>query len=84
MTRTISQRELRNQSGQIMRDLDEGHAFVVTRNGTPVGRLTPVGPRQFVSSAAVLHTFAGSAPLDAARFRADVDEHLDQDPAPRG
>ncbi len=34
----IGQRELRNTSGKIMRGLDAGESFTVTRNGTPVGR----------------------------------------------
>src|SRR5262245_41020298 len=37
MTQTITQRELRNDSGDIMRRLDQGETFIVTRNGTPVG-----------------------------------------------
>src|SRR5215472_1015881 len=37
--REITQRELRNDSGEIMRALDQGESFVVTRNGTPVGEL---------------------------------------------
>nr|WP_291822800.1 hypothetical protein [Candidatus Microthrix sp.] len=37
MGQTITQRELRNGSGEIMRRLDEGESFVVTRNGVPVG-----------------------------------------------
>jgi prevent-host-death family protein len=48
MTRTISQRELRNDSGEIMRALDRGEDFVVTRNGVPVGELRPAR-RRFVS-----------------------------------
>ncbi|PYQ81141.1 MAG: hypothetical protein DMG01_04830, partial [Acidobacteria bacterium] len=38
----ITQRELRNDSGRIMRALDRGKAFIVTRNGVPVGELIPV------------------------------------------
>ena len=41
MAETITQRELRNDSGEIMRRLDLGETFIVTRNGTPVGELTP-------------------------------------------
>jgi antitoxin (DNA-binding transcriptional repressor) of toxin-antitoxin stability system len=37
MAREITQRELRNGSGDIMRALDRGEAFIVTRNGVPVG-----------------------------------------------
>ena len=39
MAREITQRELRNESGEIMRALDRGETFVVTRNGVPVGEL---------------------------------------------
>jgi hypothetical protein len=35
MSRRITQRELRNESGRIMRALDKGEAFTVTRNGVP-------------------------------------------------
>ncbi|MEP7114915.1 MAG: type II toxin-antitoxin system prevent-host-death family antitoxin, partial [Ilumatobacteraceae bacterium] len=42
MAQAISQRELRNDSGEIMRRLDHGETFIVTRNGTPVGELTPM------------------------------------------
>ncbi len=40
--RTISQRELRNDSGQVLRDVEAGHTMVVTRRGTPVARITPL------------------------------------------
>src|SRR6266540_192181 len=50
MAREITQRELRNESGEIMRALDRGETFVVTRNGVPVGELTPLRQRQFVAA----------------------------------
>ena len=84
MRREVTQRELRNDSGEIMRELDRGESFVVTRNGVPVGELSPVRRRQFVPAAAVLETFSGAAPIDPERFRADVDRLLDQSIAPRG
>jgi prevent-host-death family protein len=84
MARRISQRQLRNESGDVMRALDAGEHFVVTRNGVPVGELTPIARRQFVSREAVLRAFKGGPPIDASRFRADIDRFVDQDPAPRG
>ncbi len=84
MPRAITQRELRNESGEIMRALDRGESFVVTRNGTAVGELVPVRRRRFVASAAALAAFADAPAIDADAFRADVDAVLDQDPAPRG
>jgi antitoxin (DNA-binding transcriptional repressor) of toxin-antitoxin stability system len=83
VTREITQRELRNASGEIMRALDRGENFVVTRNGVAVGELTPVRRRRFVAAEAALAAFAGAPKIDAARFRSDVDSPVDQDPAPR-
>jgi len=84
MSRTITQRELRNDSGEIMRSLDQGESFIVTRNGTPVGELTPLRRHRFVSTAAVVAMFHHAPPVDANRFREDLDSFVDQDPTPRG
>ena len=81
MSSVISQRELRNNSGEIMRALDRGEEFVITRNGVPVGELRPVR-RRFVGRAAVAAAMAGAPPIDRRRFRDDVDAFLDQDPEP--
>lgn len=83
MAREITQRELRNESGEVMRALDAGESFIVTRNGVGVGELTPLRRRRFVDRAAVLRAFAGAAPVDAERFREDLDNIVSQDPAPR-
>jgi prevent-host-death family protein len=84
MAREITQRELRNESGEIMRALDRGETFVVTRNGVPVGELTPLRQRRFVSAGAAVALFGGAPTIDGKRFRADVDALLDQRPRPRG
>ena len=55
----ITQRELRRASGAIMRALDRGESFVVTRNGVAVGELRPVRRRRFVSASRVLEAFTG-------------------------
>lgn len=83
MGREITQRELRNQSGEIMRSLDRGESFVVTRNGVPVGELIPVRQQQFVAAGTAVAIFAGAPSVELGRFRTDLDEVLDQDPAPR-
>jgi antitoxin (DNA-binding transcriptional repressor) of toxin-antitoxin stability system len=67
-----------------MRALDRGETFIVTRNGVPVGELTPVRQRRFVSADAAVAFFSSAPVLDGARFRADVDAILDQHPHPRG
>ncbi len=82
--RKITQRELRNQSGEIMRALDRGETLIVTRNGVPVGELAPLRARRFVAVGAVKAAFAGAAPIDFAGFRAEVDVLADQELDPRG
>lgn len=83
MTRELTQRELRNQSGEIMRELDRGEDFIVTRNGKPVGELRPIRPRQFVPTATFLASLSGVPRIDRKRFRDDIDALIDQDPTPR-
>lgn len=83
MAKDLTQRELRNDSGEIMRALDAGESFVVTRRGVPVGELTPIQRKRFVARDAALTAFATAAPIDGADFRADIDRRVDQDPTPR-
>lgn len=50
--RTISQREMRNDSGEILRQAEAGEVFVVTRRGMPVAQLTPyAGGRRAIKPA---------------------------------
>ncbi|MGE0445600.1 MAG: type II toxin-antitoxin system Phd/YefM family antitoxin [Vicinamibacterales bacterium] len=84
MSRRITQRELRNDSGRIMRALDNGESFTVTRNGVPVGELLPVKPRVFVAADAIVAAFKGAPRIARKRFRKDVDALINQDPTPRG
>ena len=67
-----------------MRALDRGQSFVVTRNGVPVGELTPLRQRQFVTAEVAAALFAGAPVVDREQFRADVDALVDQQPPPRG
>lgn len=83
MSREISQRELRNQSGEIMRELDEGKSFVVTRNGVPVGELTPLRRHRFVAAETAVAMFRSAPGLDYRRFQADLDAAADPDAMPR-
>lgn len=83
MAREITQRELRNGSGEIMRALDRGESFIVTRNGVPVGELVPIRQRRFVAAEAAVAAFVGAAPVELERFRSDIDAVLDQDTTPR-
>jgi prevent-host-death family protein len=78
MAQVITQRTLRNESGEIMRGLDRGESFIVTRNGVPVGELIPLRRRTFVPTRILLAALAGAPPIDRARFRQDVDRLIDQ------
>ena len=84
MTREITQRELRNNSGEIMRQLDQGESFVVTRNGVPVGELSPLRRHRFVSAETAVAVFKGAPRVEFDRLRADLDRVASQDIAPRG
>jgi prevent-host-death family protein len=83
VAREVTQRELRNESGEIMRALDSGESFVVTRRGVPVGELTPVRRQRAVARDAALTAFRALAPIDGEQFRADLDRIATQDPTPR-
>lgn len=78
MTREISQRELRNDSGAILRAVESGEDFIVTRNGTALAELRPLRRRRFVARAELQAAARQLAQIDAAAFRADVDAFVDQ------
>jgi prevent-host-death family protein len=77
-SREITQRELRNDSGSILRAVESGVTFVVTRNGTPIAELHPLRRRTFVSTAQMMAIFARDATIDADRFFDDLDAAVDQ------
>lgn len=83
MAQVISQREFRNDSAEIMRRLDLGESFIITRNGQSVGELTPLRRQRFVSVDQFLATMQNAPVIDAARFRSDLDSVLDEDVTPR-
>ena len=78
--RTITQRELRNQSGAVLREVEAGRTIIVTRNGTPVGELRPIKRRRFVPRATIADAAGNAARIDAAQFRADLDAVVDPHP----
>lgn len=78
MAEQISQRELRNDSGRIMRGLDEGRSFIVTRHSQPVGELRPLRRRRLIDAQAVSEIFLGAPAIDRDRFVADLDRVADQ------
>ncbi|EQD41258.1 prevent-host-death family protein [mine drainage metagenome] len=78
MYRTITQRELRNESAAVLREVQAGQTIIVTRNGVPVAELRQIQPRRFVPRAVIAKTAARAPRIDADRFRADLDAVIDQ------
>jgi prevent-host-death family protein len=76
--RSITQRELRNDSGAILREVQAGETLIVTRNGTPVAELRPIQPRRFVPRAAIAGAAERAPKIHSQRFRADIDAIIDQ------
>jgi antitoxin (DNA-binding transcriptional repressor) of toxin-antitoxin stability system len=79
----ITESQLRNETSEILHALDHGKTFVVTRNGVPVGELTPLRQRRFVTAEAAVAGFAGAPAVEPKRFRRDVDAVLDHSATPR-
>ena len=78
MSKIITQRELRNDSGAILREVQAGQTIIVTRNGVPAAELRAV-PRQRFASRAVIAEAARHAPrVDADGMRADLDAVVTQ------
>jgi len=78
MSRIITQRELRNDSGAILREVQAGRTIIVTRNGVPVAELRPVPPRRFVPRGVIVDAVRRAHRIDVGRLRADLDTVVDQ------
>jgi len=70
-------RDLRNNSAEVLERVAAGESVTVTRDGRPVAELRPL-PRQRLTAAALIARFSRLPQVDPARFRADVDEAVDQ------
>ncbi|MEO8314297.1 MAG: type II toxin-antitoxin system prevent-host-death family antitoxin [Pseudomonadota bacterium] len=73
----ITQRELRNDSAAVLREVSAGQTLVVTRNGTPIAELRPLPPRRFVPRELIAEAARRAPPVDYARMRADLDSVVD-------
>ena len=83
MPTMITQQDLRNDNAEIMRRLIKGESFIITSNGRLVGELNPLHRPRFVSSIAAAAMFSSAPPIDAKRFRKDIDSVVDQEVSPR-
>lgn len=77
MQATLTQRELRNESGRVMREVASGATFIVTSNGRPVAELSPIEDTWFSNTAVVLSRFSGVPAVDGDTFKTDIDDFVD-------
>lgn len=75
MTKTLTLRDANQSFARCIREVEAGEEFVITRNGKPVARLSPVGTRRVLTPAqqaawkelraAMQHGYPiGAGPLD--------------------
>lgn len=73
---TISQRELRNDNATIVRRVEAGESFTVTRRGVPVADLVPHGRRRieitFVDAEEVVLALADAPAVDGGAWLRDI------------
>ena len=78
MATPVSQRELRNNSGAIMRRVQEGERFTVTRNGVPVAGLVPHSEsgadQPFVPVTQIASAISGLPDWNTERFTRELEE----------
>ena len=77
MKRVISQRELRNDSAAVLRDVQAGQTITVSRNGMPVAELRPVPGRRFVPRSVIADAARRAPRVDLSTLRADLDAVVD-------
>ena len=78
MNKIITQRELRNDSAAVLREVQAGQTIIISRNGVPVAELRPIPPRRFVPRAVIGDAARRAPRVDAARLRSDLDAWIDQ------
>ena len=73
---TISQRELRNDNAEIMRRVEAGETFVITRNGRPIADLVPhgVAAKKRKTGREMQEEFRQLPPIDVERWYRDRDD----------
>lgn len=80
MTKTIAQRELRNDNAKVIDAVAGGETFVVTRNGEPVAELRPIRANRatFISRDEIAALALAGVRIDRHQFRSDLDRLIDQ------
>ncbi len=79
MASEIPQRELRNDTGRVLRRAEAGETLCVTVRGRPVAQIGPLSERgRFVTRERLLASLGGAlGPTEAASLREDLADALD-------
>ncbi len=78
MDAIISQRELRNDSAAVLREVQSGRRLTVTRNGVPIAELRPVAAGRFVPRSVIAVAIDLGPTIGGDAFFADLDAIVDQ------
>jgi antitoxin (DNA-binding transcriptional repressor) of toxin-antitoxin stability system len=81
--RNVTQRELRNEMPAIMRAIEDGESFVLTRNGTPIADLIPharPAKTRRATGKDIMEAAKRLPKIDVEQFWADLDSVVDSDP----
>jgi prevent-host-death family protein len=73
---SIAQRQLRNDNAEIMRRVEAGESFVITRNGRPIADLVPHGalPKKRRTGREMQEEFRQLPPIDVDQWYRDREE----------
>ncbi|MFJ8473961.1 type II toxin-antitoxin system Phd/YefM family antitoxin [Kitasatospora sp. NPDC094011] len=72
--KTITQRELAARSEAVLDDVEAGEIYHITRNGTEIAEVRPIGSRRrFVPVEELQRKWRNAPAVDAAQLRAEAD-----------
>ncbi|MEU6143192.1 type II toxin-antitoxin system prevent-host-death family antitoxin [Streptomyces sp. NPDC047081] len=77
--KTITQRELRNNSAAVMDAVEAGETYHITRNGIEVAELRPLARRRRLSAEELVARHRMLPRVDHAQMRAEADEFFGDD-----
>lgn len=73
---SVTIRELRNHGREVVDRVLGGESLVVTRSGTPVAELRPIGPPT-LDAATLLARWNALPAVDPVRWLSDIDRYMD-------
>lgn len=76
--KTITQRKLCNDFAIVLREVQAGETFLITRNGEPIAELRPFRRGRFVSRGVIALASTRTPRIDASRLCGDIDTIIDQ------